>query len=92
MTWQIFLGITEVVAFLIAIGTIVAKMSSVTTALKVMVEELRGALKEFKESAVAKHNELSGKIEDNLTKIADHEVRIGILEKLREEKRDEKRN
>jgi hypothetical protein len=91
MTWQIFLGITEVVAFLIAIGTIVAKMSSVTTALKVMVEELRGALKEFKESAGAKHKELSDKLDDHSDKIADHEVRIHILEIQREDK-NEKRN
>ena len=34
MTWQIFLGITEVLAFVVAVGTIVAKMSSVTTALR----------------------------------------------------------
>lgn len=92
MTWQIFLGITEVLAFVVAVGTIVAKMSSVTTALKVMVDELRGALKEFKASAMAKHTELAGRIDDNANKIADHEVRINILEKLREEKRDEKRN
>ena len=88
MTWQIFLGIIEVVGFVIAIGTLVAKMSSVIAALKVMVEELRGALKKFEDNATATHKELSSKLDDHSEKIYDHEVRIHVLE---EHRKDDKR-
>lgn len=83
MTWQIFLGIVEAVGFLIAIGTVVAKMSSVTTALKVMVDELRGALKEFKDNSTNTHKELSEKLDEHTKELGDHEGRILVLEDWR---------
>lgn len=86
MTWQIFLGVVEVVAFVIAVGAIIAKASAITTALQVAIGELRETLKDFKLSSNATHKEHSEKLEEHGKTLADHEVRIHILEERRKEK------
>jgi septal ring factor EnvC (AmiA/AmiB activator) len=69
MTWGIFLGIVELVTFLIAIGVIIAKASQTMASLKAAVDMLIEQLKDSKSD----RKELHGKVDD-------HETRIGILE------------
>lgn len=73
MTWEIFLGISALVSFLIGIGAIVFKASKVLTSLDVTVKGLSDALKDFKKDSKADRKEIHDKIDD-------HEIRIGKLE------------
>lgn len=73
MTWEIFLGISALVAFVIAIGSIVSKASQVVATLNATITSLSDTLKEFKKDSKTEHKELHDKIDD-------HETRIGILE------------
>ena len=73
MTWEIFLGISALVSFLIGIGAIVFKASKVLTSLDVTVKGLSDALKDFKKDSKADRKEIHDKI-------GDHEIRIGKLE------------
>ena len=69
MTWAIFLGIVELVTFLIAIGVIIAKASQTMASLKAAVDMLIEQLKDSKSDRKELHS-----------KVDDHETRIGILE------------
>lgn len=73
MTWEIFLGISALVAFVIAIGSIVSKASQMVATLNATITSLSETLKEFKKDSKTEHKELHDKIDD-------HETRIGILE------------
>lgn len=73
MTWEIFLGISALASFVIAIGTIVFKASKVLASLEATVNGLSETLKDFKKDSKSDRKELHDKIDD-------HETRIGILE------------
>lgn len=73
MTWEIFLGISALASFVIAIGTIVFKASKALTSLEATVNVLSETLKDFKKDSKSDRKELHDKIDD-------HETRIGILE------------
>lgn len=73
MTWEIFLGISALVAFVIAIGTIIAKASQMFATLNAAINMLTETLKEFKKDSKSDRKELHDKVDD-------HETRIGILE------------
>ena len=73
MTWEIFLGISALVAFVIAIGTIIAKATQMFATLNAAINMLTETLKEFKKDSKSDRKELHDKIDD-------HETRIGILE------------
>ena len=73
MTWEIFLGISALVAFIIAVGTIISKASNMFATLNTTINALSDTLKEFKKDSKTDRKELHDKIED-------HETRIGILE------------
>ena len=78
MTWEIFLGISALVAFVIAVGTIISKASHTFATLNTTISMLSDTLKEFKKDSKTDHKELHDKIED-------HETRIRILEIKEEE-------
>ena len=73
MTWEIFLGISALASFVIAIGTIVFKASKVLASLEATVNGLSETLKDFKKDSKSDRKELHDKIDD-------HEQRIGKLE------------
>lgn len=73
MTWEIFLGISALVAFVIAIGTIIAKASQMFATLNAAINMLTETLKEFKKDSKSDRKELHDRVDD-------HETRIGILE------------
>ena len=78
MTWEIFLGISALVAFMIAVGTIISKASNMFATLNTTISMLSDTLKEFKKDSKTDRKELHDKIED-------HETRIRILEIKEEE-------
>lgn len=78
MTWEIFLGISALVAFVIAVGTIISKASNMFATLNTTINLLSDTLKEFKKDSKTDRKELHDKIED-------HETRIRILEIKEEE-------
>lgn len=78
MTWEIFLGISALVAFIIAVGTIISKASNMFATLNTTISMLSDTLKEFKKDSKTDRKELHDKIED-------HETRIRILEIKEEE-------
>lgn len=73
MTWEIFLGISALVAFVSAIGAIIFKASKLFTSLETTISILSDTLKEFKKDSKSEHKEMHDKIND-------HETRIRILE------------
>ena len=73
MTWEIFLGISALVAFVIAIGGIIAKASQMFATLNAAINMLTETLKEFKKDSKTDRKELHDRVDD-------HETRIGILE------------
>ena len=73
MTWEIFLGISALVAFVISIGAIVSKASHMLATLNTTINMLSETLKEFKKDSKTDRKELHDRVDD-------HETRIGILE------------
>lgn len=73
MTWEIFLGISALVAFMIAVGTIISKASQMFATLNATINMLSETLKEFKTDSKTDREEMHKRIDD-------HETRIGILE------------
>ena len=73
MTWEIFLGISALVAFVIAVGGIISKASQMFATLNATINILSDTLKEFKKDSKSEHKEMHERIDD-------HETRIGILE------------
>ena len=73
MTWEIFLGISALVAFMIAVGTIISKASQMFATLNATINMLSETLKEFKTDSKTNREKMHKRIDD-------HETRIGILE------------
>lgn len=73
MTWEIFLGISALVAFVIAVGGIISKASNMFATLNTTINLLSDTLKEFKKDSKTDRKELHERVDD-------HETRIGILE------------
>ena len=73
MTWEIFLGISALVAFVVTVGTIISKAAQMFATLNATISALSETLKEFKTDSKTEHKELHEKIDD-------HENRINILE------------
>ncbi len=73
MTWEIFLGISALVAFVIAIGSIVSKASQMFATLNATITSLSETLKEFKKDSKTDRKDLHDRVDD-------HETRINILE------------
>ena len=73
MTWEIFLGISALVAFVIAVGSIISKASQMFATLNTTIKMLSETLKEFKKDSKSDREEMHKKLDD-------HEKRIGKLE------------
>lgn len=73
MTWEIFLGISALVAFVIAVGSIISKAAQMFATLNTTINMLSTTLKEFKNDSKTDRKEMHKRIED-------HETRIGVLE------------
>ena len=70
MTWELFLGLAELVAFVAKWSASRAKTDAETAA---ALRELAGALKEFKSQSNEAHKEMWGAIDSNTDEIRRHE-------------------
>lgn len=80
MTWEIFLGISALVAFVGSIGGIVFKLSKTLAILETTIRTLADTLKDFKVNSHQTHQTLFTKVENQEKRIDKHETRITILE------------
>ena len=85
MTWEIAMGVIALAGFVITCTTAASKLSKAMGTFETAVADLKEALKEFKTGAHETHKELFGKINDHEKRIGDHENRISILEKEKED-------
>ena len=69
MTWEIFLGISALVGFLISIGKIISNNTKAMTEIKMSLDELNSAFGEQKNN-----------IEHLESNISNHEHRLTVLE------------
>lgn len=86
--WQVFLVITVVFGFIVAVTNPITKATraivELTTELRVLAgqfKEFKKENNEFKKEASDKHSKIHARIDDNKKAIHDHEVRISVLEK-----------
>lgn len=80
MTWEIFLGISALVAFVVTVGTIISKAAQMFATLNTTISALSETLKEFKTDSKTEHKELHDKIDDHEKRISNNTVRIELLE------------
>lgn len=73
MTWEIALGLFALVAFLISVGSIIAKASQMFATLNASINSLTNTLKEFKKDSKSDRQDLHDRVND-------HETRIVVLE------------
>lgn len=69
MTWEIFIGISALVGFLISIGKIISNNTRAMTEIKMSLDELSSAFGEQKNN-----------IKNLESNISDHEHRLTVLE------------
>lgn len=80
MTWEIFLGIAALVAFVSSIGAIIFKLSKTLAILETTIRTLADTLKDFKANSHQTHQTLFTKVDNQEKRIDKHETRITILE------------
>ncbi len=77
MTWELFLGLAELVAFIKLFTSWSAKRAKIDAENAAALRELAGALKEFKSQSNEAHKEMWVSIDKNSEKINEHEIWIG---------------
>lgn len=81
MSWEIVLGLIALVGFVISISTLFGNLSKTLGVLETTIKNLRETIDEFKKNSQNTHAVLYKKCDEHDQKLADHEVRIEILEK-----------
>ncbi len=81
MSWEIVVGIIALVGFVVSIGTLLFKLSSVLTRLDVTVKDMQAANKADRERKEAEHAEMYDTLEAHGKRLNDHEMRIHDLER-----------
>ena len=76
MTWEIFLGISALVAFVISVGTIIFKASQTFATLNATIKILSETLKEFKSDSKSEHKEFQKKLDNHETRIEKLEFKV----------------
>lgn len=79
--WGVFLVISAVAGFLVAVITPITKLTQSITKLTVVVDRLGNDMEEQKKQSVESHNKLWSHNDDQDAKLNDHETRIQLLEK-----------
>lgn len=77
MTWEIFLGISALVAAFIPIGKIIVNNTKAMTSLEVTCKNLAEHNKQQDHEIV----EINDKLVDHAKKLVDHETRITVIER-----------
>lgn len=73
MTWELFLGLAELVAFISVFAKWSASRAKIDTENAAALRELASALKEFKSQSNEAHKEMWTAIDDNAHEIQRHE-------------------
>ncbi len=81
MTWEIVAGLIALVGFVISIATLFSKLSKTLGVLETTIQNLRETISDFKRNSHETHAELYKKSNEHEKILADHEVRIGNLER-----------
>ena len=81
MTWEIVLGLIALVGFVVSIATLFSNLSKTLGVLETTIQNLRETINDFKKNSHDTHAALYKKSDEHDKKLADHEVRIEILEK-----------
>ena len=84
MTWAIVAGIITLAGFLISVGTLAFKLSSVLTRLDVTVKELGESFRSDRKAKEKEHADMYDTLDDHEKRLQGHEMRIHDLEKERE--------
>lgn len=77
MSWELVLGIAELVAFVGVFAKWSASRAKTDAETAAALRELAGALKEFKSQSNEAHKEMWVSIDKNTEKINEHEMWIG---------------
>lgn len=81
MTWEIVVGITVLLGFVISIGAPLFKLSSILTRLDVTVKDMQEANAADRKCKEAEHKEMYETLDEHEKKLINHEMRIHDLEK-----------
>lgn len=76
MTWELFLGLAELVTFIALFAKWSASRAKTDAETAAALRELAGALKEFKSQSNEAHKEMWGAIDENANEIKRHEIWI----------------
>ena len=80
MTWEIFIGITVLIGFIITVITPVMKLAKIMTELSMSVKALEGAIMKLDDKNAESHSRIWKQIEVQDDKVDDHEKRITKIE------------
>lgn len=81
MTWAIAAGVISMLGFLITVGTLGFRLSSVLTRLDVTVKDMQEANKADRKHREAEHREMYDTLDDHEKKLQNHEIRLHDLER-----------
>ena len=90
MTWELVLGLAELVAFIAVFARWSATRAKIDAENAAALRELAGALKEFKSQSNEAHKEMWTAIDENTHEIRAHEKWIGqhdLIHNIKEEKK-----
>lgn len=88
MTWELFLGLAEVVAFITVFAKWSASRAKIDAENAAAQRELASALKEFKSQSNEAHKEMWTEIDENTKAIQKHETWIGQHDLIHNMKED----
>ncbi len=83
MSWDIISDAITLIGCVIALGTVLYKLSVVLTKLDISVTHLTERIGTFEKEADSEHRRLENKIDDNSDTLSNHETRIHDLERER---------
>lgn len=89
MTWELFLGLAELVAFISVFAKWSASRAKTDAETAAALRELAEALKEFKSQSNEAHKEMWVSIDKNSEKINEHEIWIGKHDAREERERED---
>jgi hypothetical protein len=91
MTWELVLGLAELVAFIAVFAKWSATRAKIDAENAAALRELASALKEFKSQSNEAHKEMWGAIDSNTHEIQKHEKWIGQHDLIHDLTKEEKK-
>ena len=85
MTWEVFLGISAIVSFVVLIGKPIYSSAKNTATMATELKNFNENFERFRAKNEEEHNELWDKNDEQDEHINDHEKRIWHIEHIRED-------